>query len=561
MAIDALKRYLGYLVLPKGGNNPYLRGQGLAIEDLTLDVLVDYELIEGYLEFTAVRAGYVAGRVLTEAEQADPSSIKARFSSSIETFSRAMRYFIEPTRGLLTQTATVISAEIREQAKARAIAAGMNAGQWLKLSAATAAAWAAVASEPQKQRDAAATAIAESWAAALKIPLEIWSERIRVPANRWAEMVSASIDAEAWRRTCADTCRILKRDLKESGYQRVRVRDVEENAETIINAKQPILEVMKGVEILKRELPDISELIPPDRPWRVDMHRRRREELALDFQMLTLAEMSTAVQLRTLNWQELTIADMRMPDGTIKNANLTLNDNDTYHIHVDHRDLKFDKESAAGDFNVDLPPAVTPTISTFIRVHRPYLAGPETAFLFRPNPRYIGSRGKKQKKLSRKQHMEGIRTGAVTAWFLNSIFKTFTCVYLRVERGFGIYLMRHIAATDYVRNHPGSFLVAATMLHNTVGMIIKHYSHLCNQDTFRMWTAYYQVMAQQSKGPNPEDLVQLKNVPHKYLGAMSRAANAAGAQGLSLLDFSSLTRKAYEASLAEQFRPNHGAAA
>jgi hypothetical protein len=146
--------------------------------------------------------------------------------------------------------------------------------------------------------------------------------------------------------------------------------------------------------------------------------------------------------------------------------------------------------------------------------------------------------------------------GPISAGVLRRMFKDFTRVYLNLKSGFGIYEMRHIAATDYVKNHPGSFLVAATMLHNTVQVIIKHYAHLCDQDTFRQWTAYYEVLIQDAAGPKPEDLARVADVPYNHLGAVWRAASGAIAQDMSLRDFARMLRKAYEEALAEQYRPN-----
>jgi hypothetical protein len=554
--IASLSHFFGFLSLSKDEENPYLRGYGLTKEDLTFDVLADFDLIDAYFNYRALRAGYVAGRVLTSGEKLDPTSIRGKLPPSMMQFNTAVQTFIRPVSGLLPQTATACAREIRERVRARAADAGIKEEQWTELAQRTAADWATVEFATQAERDHAAVGIGTYWAEAAKVPVEQWAEIIKMPAGRWAERVSVSSSAEVWRRACENTSRRLARDAKEAGAgTKHKSTSEEKDVDLILKQDRPVLAVIRGVQQFRSELPDIDDLLVLDdsSQERRPGHAKRRIQHAMAFQQLALAEMSTAVQLRPGNWRELTIAEMTMADGSLKKRNLTLNENGSYHLHIDHRDFKIDKDAAEGDFDIDLPLALSPTLTTLITHHRPLLVGPESPFLFRNDP---GTFHRELSKGRSSKDLQDLRVGPISAGVLRRMFKDFTRVYLNLKSGFGIYEMRHIAATDYVKNHPGSFLVAATMLHNTVQVIIKHYAHLCDQDTFRQWTAYYEVLIQDAAGPKPEDLARVADVPYNHLGAVWRAASGAIAQDMSLRDFARMLRKAYEEALAEQYRPN-----
>lgn len=52
-----LSSFMGYCVLPKDGPDPYLTGAGLKLEDLSMALLADQELVEGHLKFMRLRSG------------------------------------------------------------------------------------------------------------------------------------------------------------------------------------------------------------------------------------------------------------------------------------------------------------------------------------------------------------------------------------------------------------------------------------------------------------------------------------------------------------------------
>lgn len=52
-----LQSFMGFCALPKDNPDPYLRGQGIKREELSLALLADKELVEAFLEFKKLRSG------------------------------------------------------------------------------------------------------------------------------------------------------------------------------------------------------------------------------------------------------------------------------------------------------------------------------------------------------------------------------------------------------------------------------------------------------------------------------------------------------------------------
>lgn len=56
--------------------------------------------------------------------------------------------------------------------------------------------------------------------------------------------------------------------------------------------------------------------------------------------------------------------------------------------------------------------------------------------------------------------------------------------------GFGPHAVRHIVATDYIKNHPNGFEIAAAVLHDTIETVLKHYAYLKSADSHKFYQSY-----------------------------------------------------------------------
>ncbi|MET0463452.1 MAG: hypothetical protein ABW007_09860 [Chitinophagaceae bacterium] len=69
-----LRSFMGFCVLPEDNPDPYLRGQGIKREELSLALLADKELVEAYLRFRKLRSG-LRIKPLTESKTALPTHL------------------------------------------------------------------------------------------------------------------------------------------------------------------------------------------------------------------------------------------------------------------------------------------------------------------------------------------------------------------------------------------------------------------------------------------------------------------------------------------------------
>lgn len=56
--------------------------------------------------------------------------------------------------------------------------------------------------------------------------------------------------------------------------------------------------------------------------------------------------------------------------------------------------------------------------------------------------------------------------------------------------GFGPHAIRHIVASDYIKNNPASYIVAADVLHDKLSTVMRAYAHLKAADGHRIFVAY-----------------------------------------------------------------------
>jgi hypothetical protein len=64
--------------------------------------------------------------------------------------------------------------------------------------------------------------------------------------------------------------------------------------------------------------------------------------------------------------------------------------------------------------------------------------------------------------------------------------------YLPGCPGFSAHACRHLVATDYIKNHPNGEAVAAAALHNTISMVRRHYAWVTPADKIKPWNDYYE---------------------------------------------------------------------
>jgi hypothetical protein len=156
--------------------------------------------------------------------------------------------------------------------------------------------------------------------------------------------------------------------------------------------------------------------------------------------------------------------------------------------------IKFDKEDfknekgAAKDKNYDvpLPAELWPDIEHFLKNVRPDFNNPL------PNFFVAGDMGSEQQKRKRSEGR-----GDIPA--LAKAFESRSRQFLEDCPGFNPHAVRHIVATDYIKNNPSGYQIAADVLHDRLVTVIKAYAHLQAADGHKFYQAWLNGISEEWK--------------------------------------------------------------
>lgn len=88
-----------------------------------------------------------------------------------------------------------------------------------------------------------------------------------------------------------------------------------------------------------------------------------------------------------------------------------------------------------------------------------------------------------------------------TSW-INRMLLSRSKQFLPGCPGFGPHAIRHIVATDYIKNNPASYIVAADILHDKLETVMSAYAHLKAADGHRVYLGYRSLVAEAWKKGN-----------------------------------------------------------
>jgi integrase len=131
------------------------------------------------------------------------------------------------------------------------------------------------------------------------------------------------------------------------------------------------------------------------------------------------------------------------------------------------------------DYDVSLPVALTAAVDHYMQEVRP-LFNDSSDKVFVPSLKG-GPKGAKESRANRTHGTE---------WFSTAIARR-SRQFLPGSKGFRPHAVRHIVATDYIKNNPGDYLTAAQILHDKIETVMKEYAHLKAQDGHKRYQQYY----------------------------------------------------------------------
>jgi hypothetical protein len=186
-------------------------------------------------------------------------------------------------------------------------------------------------------------------------------------------------------------------------------------------------------------------------------------------QLLLLIRFATLLPLRAYNFSTMTY----QTDNT---GNLYRKPDGSWWVRIGTEELKNHRGAARNNpLDVPLNESLWPYIEEFLLVHRPHLAGAkECAYVFR-----------------RKTARKGVKIDdAVATEYLSKQVYLLTQRYIDDCPGFRLHAFRHLVATDYTKNNPGGYAVAAAVLHDKEETVRQYYAWVVPADKFLFWNQY-----------------------------------------------------------------------
>lgn len=158
-------------------------------------------------------------------------------------------------------------------------------------------------------------------------------------------------------------------------------------------------------------------------------------------------------------------------------GNLYLRRDGRWAIRFKPEDFKNEKGAAKDKpYDVPLPAALSADVECYIKTIRP-LFQTETDYVFVPAS-------------VRSSTSEDAPLDSQGGDWLNDMIRARSAAFLSDCPGFGPHAIRHIVATDYIRNNPDSYVVAADILHDKIETVMRAYAHLRAADGHRVYQEY-----------------------------------------------------------------------
>ncbi|MFO0443942.1 MAG: hypothetical protein ACK50F_06655 [Betaproteobacteria bacterium] len=270
----------------------------------------------------------------------------------------------------------------------------------------------------------------------------------------------SAMSEEAWKAWCTETrmyFRGVLADLEKDNLIK-KGRDTEEPISDILQRDHPITALLELVEEMERYLKKYES------------------------QPLTMTGMGKAVLQRDiLIFKILTVQPhrarmMKIMKWTKENTgNLYKRANGVWAIRFAPEDFKNEKGAARDRaYDVELPKALGPEIENYLTNVRPK---------FDRTGDYVFFTQKKRGHVKEGRETQGGK-------WINVMVRYRSRGFLKGCIGFGPHAIRHIVATDYIKNNPESFMVAAHILHDKLETVIENYAHLKAADGHKVFQQY-----------------------------------------------------------------------
>lgn len=276
-------------------------------------------------------------------------------------------------------------------------------------------------------------------------------------------------------------------------------RDTFEIVRPIIESKQ------HPIDVLEKLAEDIEADMPPTSAGPA--------ERAAHFQNLFLVKFATLMPFRAYNFTIMTYKLVRMmgdddqpyfiPDPT---SNLYQREDKSWWVRFSSHQFKNEEGAARAPYDAPIEESLWPYIEEFLTIHRKHLVGAAGCLCcirtkecekcsFREKCSTCGICGKCEAadyvfRLNRRAGRNLRPTVRVVEDTLSDRIWKLTSLYIG-NPGFRLHAFRHLAASEYIKNNPGGYAIAAAVLHITEEIVRKHYAWTVPKDKIIFWNKYY----------------------------------------------------------------------
>lgn len=277
----------------------------------------------------------------------------------------------------------------------------------------------------------------------------------------YADHLLTPIPRSEWRSWCASQVLLLKQyagELKEGKHIK-EGRNPEDPLRSILDRKNPITALLEISE-------NMSELFEKNK-----LVMSKPDAMVFERDLL-LFSMFPTQPMRISMFAKLTYR----ADNT---GSLYQKKDGCWAIKFLASDFKNEKGAASDkDYDIHLEEELWPKVEHFLTEVRPLFNDD------RPNVFVSLNVGHKNQLAKRKDGR-----GDVNA--LSSMVLRRSKQFLTGCPGFGPHSVRHIVATDYIKNNPNGFQVAADVLHDRLQTVMKHYAHLKAADGHKFYREWF----------------------------------------------------------------------
>ncbi len=280
------------------------------------------------------------------------------------------------------------------------------------------------------------------------------------------------VGKDEWVSRCANAHKNLRKFWSQVNSTAKPSRKTEAPLREVLNMEHPIDALLEMCDAALEEF---------NSKWATRKHITKAA--AIFYRDILLNAMLTSNPLRCKNWCRMTWT----PQNT---GHLRQRRDGAWWFCIPKEEFKNQKHARSDrDYEMPVNERLWPLIETYLKDYRPKLVSGGN-LLFPSSQGGVLGGGKSN-----------------SLYLLVRRFTARWCPY--APEGFGTHGYRHIIATDYIKNHPEGFEVAAAILHDKPETVRAAYAHLVPADRFRYYDDYLNQRREIVRGKQEADVTKI----------------------------------------------------